>query len=354
MKHHLQPGKQLVFRRTVSGKEKKQIFVVDEFLGSGSQADVYSGHLQGDAKKYAVKHLYGDYSSDPERYYEKVKILASCAPPHPDIVWPLAVTKLTKSNCFCILMELVEGDYRSFSYIVHDMMCRNTVTEGPVANSPAFRPRRNPQDPGDPAGLTVQQRAQAACRAAEIIAALHRCKMIHTDISCKNLCYCVQPDGMVCVKMIDADCITPEGSNAKFRKGYSLGVNGTFTYLASELLTGSSGPTMRSDRYALGVVCYRLLLGSLPLDGKEMRDVPYTRENIKRVFSEGEFAVHSRTNTAGPVVMRNYQALPIPVQQYFDVMFSRASLRGELVQGNDPRLPAEILVKALKIGFQIP
>lgn len=77
--------------------------VVEKFLSSGMQADVYRV-VNFDKKKHMViKHLYGDYCSNKKLFYRKVKLLSTHSAPHVRLIWPKEVGDFDeKTNQLCI------------------------------------------------------------------------------------------------------------------------------------------------------------------------------------------------------------------------------------------------------------
>lgn len=286
--------------------------MVDECLGSGGQADVYRV-LNFDRKRYqAMKHLYGVYADNRLTFYKKVQVLAKFRnqPPHPDLVWPEAVSELEDTTeSFCYLMDLLPPGYKNVAQIM-----------------------KNPDR------LPFAQRKELCIRLADIFSALHEQRYIYADISDSNILYHIDRDGGVHLKVIDCDNISLEGK--------SLGLKGTGLFRAPEILTERSLPTIQSDLHALAVAVFRMLIGCHPLDGCRTRSEAFTPENIVKYFGEEPEYIFSRRGENPPCsreFTERFLKLGDALQMYFQLMFSPTRLAG-----TGERPSAEILKLALQ------
>lgn len=111
------------------------------------------------------------------------------------------------------------------------------------------------------AGTDLPTTLHALIAALHALTYLHQSGILHGDIKPHNLL--VTTDGGV--KLVDFGLA---GSAATYRHG-----GGTFAYLAPELLD-QQPPSPASDLYALGLIAYHLLVGTLP----------YNAESLGRLF----------------------------------------------------------------------
>lgn len=290
---HFDKGDMIPFRN-----EQNTVLRVDELIGSGSQADVYRALDILSGCYVAAKHCYGPYADNKDLFYQKVKVLARNAPPHPDLCWPMAVSPLTKDKTFVYTMPLLKG-YR----------CLTGVITGKDQ-------------------LTDQQKAQIIYKAAAVMMALHEKKFVHGDISDRNIMYRLESDGSISVKFIDCENIS--------LPGFSFGLQGSGKFRAPELLLPDPDrdddrpqpPSKSSDCFAMQVLALRCFLRRHPLDGELARSrraddhdgfLEYYARNPRFIFD-------GTTNSPGPNVTAKWKKLPMPMQIYFRDAFSQRSL----------------------------
>ncbi len=163
------------------------------------------------------------------------------------------------------------------------------------------------------------RRLLIAWRLANAVARMHKLGLAHSDLSPNNV---VADPRTGRVRIIDLDSLVVEG----FAPPSVIGTPG---YIAPELLEGARrSPNTLSDRHALAVLIYELLLYRHPLRGPHLFGLPpeETEEIVARQFSRhGIYIAH-------PSDERNR-----PKRAYFDPkclgetlagLFERAFVRG--------------------------
>lgn len=361
---NFKPGTKLCLRSwTDRNTWRDRIYEVERLLASGGQADTYVVHPLEGGESLCMKHLYGNFASNKATYYQKVLLMAKYPSPSPHLAWPLAVSpNPSSSGSFCYCMPLFQG-YDDTSRIISFLKRYNSTLNHPGAepNDPYYVPPRNPRDPNDPAAMTVRQRAELLCRTAEIMEAVHvtgsgRPGYVYGDLSGKNVLYKVQPDGHVDVKLIDVDNLIPAGQSARHPKGFTLGLVGTGQYPAPEILSGASVPTIHGDLHSLGVLAFRVLHGSHPLDGLRTHTMEWNNDNVVRFFGEqATFTITDPHNAASAPVLSHWDQLPQVVQVYFKLLFSPQVLHSPVPApgGREPRPSAETLRLCLVKGYRL-
>ena len=293
---------------------------VIELIGHGNQGDVYRALDVGQKQYVAMKHCYGNYASDRERFHKKVSILSQHSAPHPDLCWPSAVSFLAASKGFVYAMPLLEG-YRPLSGVITG------------------------ED-----GLTDLQKAEILDKAAEVLQALHKGKFVYGDISEKNILYKIEANGTIRVKFIDCENITCPG--------FSLGLMGSGKFRAPELLLpdpdredgGPQPPSIQSDCFAFSVLAFRVLLRRHPLDGELARSVRADNNDgfLEYYARKPRFIFDGTSNAPSPRVARKWKVLPKPMQIYFRAAFSQSALKNK-----NFRPGMEELRKCLSLSYSV-
>ena len=178
----------------------------------------------------------------------------------------------------------------------------------------------------------VVEIGQALCSA---VAAVHQSGLLHRDIKAQNVM--VANDGRVALMDFGAggDLSAPSGAS----------VAGTPLYLAPEVLSGASRPSVAADVYSIGVLLFFLLTGSYPVVGKDVDD-------LRAVHTSGE---RRSLRTLRPDVARRLRRLveraidPDPVRRYPTASAFGTAL-GRVRVARWKRLSAGLVTAALAIA----
>ncbi len=206
-------------------------YVLDDLVGQGGMGVVWRGRDLRTGRSYAIKVLRPDLVGDPEVVGRFVRERAALmAVRHPSIV---AVHDM-----------VVEGDRLA---LVMDFVAGEDLR--------AYRLRRGHS-------LPPAEAAWATAQLCEALAAVHAAGIVHRDLKPANLLLDhARPGAPVrladfgIARLLDDVAVTSSGS-----------ILGTPGYVAPEVLRGEPlGPAC--DVYAVGVILYELVTGSVPFTG---------------------------------------------------------------------------------------
>jgi eukaryotic-like serine/threonine-protein kinase len=210
-----------------------------ERIGRGAFGDVYRAWDPRLDREVALKLLPADPSSSNQlstSIIDEGRLLARIR--HPNVVTVYGAERIDDS--VGLWMEYVDG---------------RTLHQLVVEDGRRFSPRE------------VAAIGQALCGA---VAAVHAAGLLHLDIKAQN----VMMDRAGRVVLMDF-------GSGRDRTGTSdADLAGTPLYLAPEVLTAASSPSIQSDIYSIGVLLFFLLTGSYPVTGV---DLPALREAHERV-----------------------------------------------------------------------
>ncbi len=267
--------------------------VVEKFLSSGMQADVY--HVVNFDRKKSTwsSNIYMEITAVIKIVLQKSETsqYAFCSSCTSDLAAGVSAFD-EKTDSFVYLMEEVPEEYEPIALI---MKHQNR--------------------------LTAEQKIQVCIQMAEVFSSLGSNGFIYSDISGTNIRYGIDSNGRTDVRVIDCDNVS--------LRGESLGVAGSGLFRSPEVLLGYSAPTEFSDAYALTVAVFRILTGSHPLDGIYTHRQPLTPELVQEyfgktpeyIFSEGTKMVQRKNITENVLNIFHRSSSCI-----FNVVFSKESL----------------------------
>lgn len=230
------PARQLI------GKVLKGQYLVKSVLGQGAMGLVFRGTQQGLDKSVAIKvmHLDGMHTKEwRDRFEREATVVSKIL--HPSITQVLDFG--IEGNMPFLVMEFIDGEELT------DVLAR----EGPMPPARAV--------------AIVRQLASALEEA-------HRHGIVHRDIKPQNLRLMrYTPGGQIFLKVLDFGIAKQMGEAAG--KGHLTAtgaVMGTPMYMAPEQ-AGGHKVDVRADQYAVGIVLYELLTGTVPFTGETLTGV---------------------------------------------------------------------------------
>ena len=208
-------------------------------LGYGGMGAVYVAEHLELPKKYAVKLLRPDRSTNPSTIRRfKREAFEAAATKHPGIV-DVIDFGVTPDGSVYSVMELLDG------HSIHRLL-----ESGP---------------------LPIARAVDIAIDALDALSAAHDRGLIHRDIKPENLFYTRDDSGDPLVKVLDFGIAKVMADDAHLTQdGYILG---TPIYMSHEQLRDSAEVDVRADIYSLGATLYEMLTGVPPVVGATMHDV---------------------------------------------------------------------------------
>ncbi len=112
--------------------------------------------------------------------------------------------------------------------------------------------------------LSTRKAVTYVLQASEAVAEAHALGLIHRDLKPANLFLTKRADGSACVKVLDFGISKLQGGDSNLTQTRAL--MGTPFYMSPEQLTSSRNADVRSDIWALGMILYELLTGSVAFE----------------------------------------------------------------------------------------
>jgi serine/threonine protein kinase len=246
---------------------------VERALGEGGMGVVIGArHLHLD-ELAAIKVLRPELCADSdlvERFLREARSAAKIKSPH--VVRVIDVDRLPSGAPY-IVMEWLEG-----------------------SDLASIMQREGPLDPA-----RAVRYVREAC---EALSQVHAAGIVHRDLKPGNLFVARLPDGSTCTKVLDFGISKLLGEDFT-RTGMALG---TPSYMAPEQMATSRTVDARTDIWALGVVLYKLVTGTLPFKGATPVEL-----GMKVLFSEPDPPEHERPGLPpelGQVILRCLRRKP--------------------------------------------
>jgi len=120
--------------------------------------------------------------------------------------------------------------------------------------------------------LPLADVADYLLQAGEAIAEAHGLGIVHRDLKPPNLFLTQRADGSACVKVLDFGIskLTAASASADQVMTSTQAVMGSPLYMSPEQLLSARDVDLRTDIWALGVICFELLTGKLPFEGETL------------------------------------------------------------------------------------
>ncbi len=218
--------------RTIGGRYR-----ITALLGKGGMGAVYLAHHTVIGKRVAVKFLHADLAESSavvKRFYREAQAAAAIA--HKNIIDVMDVGVSDENDPY-LVMEYLEGESLA------EMLQRT----GPIDLA---------------AACGILEPTLLALQAA------HDQGIIHRDLKPENIFMVHRQGEPPAVKIIDFGISKFTGQTDQSQLTQTGSMLGTPAYMSPEQIRGDKGLDHRSDLYAIGVILYEMLTGTLPFNGE--------------------------------------------------------------------------------------
>jgi tRNA A-37 threonylcarbamoyl transferase component Bud32 len=220
-------------RNDYVGQVLSERYRVERLLGKGGMGAVYEGRHVVVGKRVAIKMLHEEFAANEEvlkRFYREAQAAAAIG--HKNIIDIMDVGVTTLNEPY-IVMEYLEGED------LESMLQRT----GP---------------------LSVEATCGILEPALQALGAAHVKGIVHRDLKPANI-FLVRNEGAApTVKLIDFGISKFSGGTAGTKLTQTGSLLGTPAYMSPEQARGLGDVDHRTDIYAMGVILYQMLTGTLP------------------------------------------------------------------------------------------
>jgi len=263
--------------------------VVEKFLGSGGQGEVYQA--QRDGKPVALKWYYPS-SATPDQQ-KALETLIKIGAPSDRFLWPTELATASATSGFGYVMPLRDRRYRS----IVDLMKRRI--------EPSFRALAT-------AGLELS----------------HSYLQLHT----KGLCYRDISFGNAFFDPGSGEILICDNDNVTIDNQSRSAVYGTPRFMAPEIVRGDAVPSTQTDLFSLAVLLFYMFVMHHPLEGrKELAIKCLDLPAMKKLYGTEPlfiFDPSDDSNAPDPQYQRNALAFWTVYPRFLRDVFTKAFTDG--------------------------
>ena len=213
---------------------------LERLIGQGGMGSVFAAHHELLGQRVAIKLLRNDVPDEADaitRFFNEARAAASI---HSEHVARVLDVGLMEDRRPFLVMEYLEG--RDLAQLLEEQ--------------------------GE---LPVEESVDYVLQAIEALAQAHAIGIVHRDLKPSNLFLAERADGVRVVKVLDFGIAKAIGGAASTQAlVMTQGLMGSPAYMSPEQVRSSRSVDARSDVWALGVILYELLTGSLPFRGENV------------------------------------------------------------------------------------
>jgi serine/threonine-protein kinase len=219
-------------------------YKIEKIIGKGGMGAVLSAHHELLGERIAIKFLLGEIAQNPEavaRFNNEAKNAFKIQSEH-----------------VCRIMDV--GSERGMPFMVMEFLNGEDLSQ--------MLEKRG--------ALPVEDAVDYVLQALEAIAQAHAFGIVHRDLKPANLFLHRRQDGSAIIKVLDfgiakANTLGDAGGNHNLTSTKSM--LGSPLYMSPEQLRSAKNVDARADIWALGVILYELLTGTVPFNGETLGEL---------------------------------------------------------------------------------
>jgi len=217
---------------------------IERIIGKGGMGAVLAAQHELLGERVAIKFLLGEIAQNQEaveRFNREAKNAFKIQSEH-----------------VCRIMDV--GSERGLPFMVMEFLNGEDLSQ--------MLEKRGP--------LPVEEAVDYVLQALEAIAQAHAAGMVHRDLKPANLFLHRRPDGSPIVKVLDfgiAKSSNPFGETGGHNLTSTKSMLGSPLYMSPEQLRSAKNVDARADVWALGVILYELLTGTVPFNGETLGEL---------------------------------------------------------------------------------
>jgi serine/threonine protein kinase len=219
-------------------------YQIDGIVGQGGMGTVYEATHVKLGRKVAIKTMHPRYVTEEsvvKRFFREAQLAASLG--H-DNICEVTDIGTTTDGLHYLVMPLLSGS--SFDDVI----------------------RKQP-------ALPLSQIGDIVCQILSALNVAHREQIVHRDLKPENVFITKVGDRNNFVKLLDFGISKIMGQSAATELTKTGTVLGTCHYMAPEQAKGAKDLDHRVDIYAVGVILYKALTGTVPFEGDSYNEIMY-------------------------------------------------------------------------------
>jgi eukaryotic-like serine/threonine-protein kinase len=218
-------------------------FRIEKLLGQGGMGSVYLALHEQLRQKFALKVLLGEIATNPEAVARFINEASAAASIHGEHVARVSDVSTTSGGLPYMVMEYLEGSD----------LAQLIELKGAI-----------------PAPDAVDYVLQAL----EAVHQAHEARIVHRDLKPSNLFLARKLDGTQIVKVLDFGISKIQGLQQQAGSlTRTQSMLGSPLYMSPEQLRSSKTVDHLSDIWAIGVILYELLTGTVPYNGESIGEL---------------------------------------------------------------------------------